>query len=432
VKVLLVVHGFPPEQLGGTELHTAALAESLAEAGHEVFVFAANRHYEPERRLVRDRDRDGLHLRVVDVPITEDFALTVEDSWVRSKFERYLDEVTPDVVHVQHLLYLGFDLIEAAKLRGIPVAVTLHDFWFQCPRTHSRPSDRHPFRGRLWGLACARHAGAPSLARVRGLVAEGRVRETLRAHLARPGRARVQLDLADAVLTPSEFVRERFVRFGVARDKLVVVPNPVAVGALGEQSGPEAPIDFGFVGSIAPAKGVHVLCEAFARVDGDSRLRIFGRSDDAEYLEALTPFFGSRVRYEGEFPAGQIDEVYGRFDVLVVPSLVEESFSLVAAEAQAFGRPVIASRIGALPEIVHHEQNGLLVAPGDAGPLAEALRRLQDVACARQLGASARRPDTPERYAVRMEEIYSGVIGARAPRRGRPLARTNTHPSFCR
>jgi glycosyltransferase involved in cell wall biosynthesis len=432
VRVLLVVHGFPPAQLGGTELHTAALAGSLAEAGHEVFVFAGNRHYEPERRLVRDVSTGGLQVRVADVPITEDFAFKVEDPWVRGEFERYLDEVEPDVVHAQHLLYLGLDLIEAAKLRGIPVVVTLHDFWFQCPRVHPQPSERHPFGRRLWGLACACHAGAPSLARLRGLIAEGRVLKTVRSHLARPGKARRQLDLADVVIAPSELLRERFVRFGVARDKLVVVRNPVALEAPTEQNVAEAPIDFGFIGSIVPAKGVHVLCKAFARIDGGSRLWIFGRSDDAEYLETLAPYLGSRVRYEGEFPGARIDEVYGRFDVLVVPSLVEESFSLVAAEAQAFRRPVIASRIGALPEIVEHERNGLLVPPADVELLAEALERLQDVALVRRLGASARRADTPERYAARMEEIYAGMMGADAPSPTRYPARTNTHPSFCR
>lgn len=432
MRVLLVVHGFPPEQVGGTELHTATLAESLVQAGHEVFVFAGNPHYEPERRLVRDRDQNGVRVRVLDVPITADFALKVEDSWVRAEFERYLDEVKPDVVHVQHLLYLGLDLIEAAKLHGVPVVVTLHDFWFQCPRIHPRPSEQHPFRGRLWGLACARHAGAPSLARTRGLIAQGRVRETLSAHLARPGLARRQLDLADAVIAPSEFVRGRFLRFGVARDKVVVVPHSVAVPARTGDEGPKAPVDFGFVGSIAPAKGVHVLCEAFTRVNGGSRLWLFGRSDDGQYLETLAPHLGSRVRYEGELPAGRINEAYERFDVLVVPSLVEESFSLVTAEAQAFGRPVIASRIGALPELVEHDRNGLLVPPGDVRRLTEALERLQDVALVRRLRSSARRPDSPARYASRVEEIYAGLTGDPAPSTTRDPARANTRPSFCR
>jgi glycosyltransferase involved in cell wall biosynthesis len=393
VRILFVVHGFPPDAQGGAELHTASLASSLAESGHDVFVFAAGRRGNPGE--VWDDSYERVDVRRIGVSVAADFAMKLEDGWVRTEFERFVDEVRPDVVHVQHLLYLSLDLVETAAQRAPVTAVTLHDFWFQCPRIHLT-EERHPLRGPAWGLACARHHEIRSL----------------RRHVRRARLARRQLAAADVVIAPSRFVYERFRRFGVPARKLVVVPHATDAWS-SAAPGLAPPIDFGFVGSIAPAKGVHVLCEAFARVPDGSRLKIFGRSDDPAYMDALASSFGERVRYEGEFDHGRVGEVFDRFDVLVVPSLVQESFSLVTLEGLASRRPVIASHVGGIPELIEHGKNGLLVTPGDVDSLAGAMTRLQDVDAVRRLQTAARPPLSPEAHARRMEGLYAAAAAGR-------------------
>lgn len=410
MRIVLVVHGFPPDRLGGTELHTAALARNLAEAGHDIFVFAGNPCRPSEERRVRDRREGDVLVRTLDVPVDADFAMELGASWVRTEFERFLDEVGPDVVHVQHLLYLGLDLISASKDRGLPVVVTLHDFWLQCPRIHPAPKDRHPFRGSLWGLACAWHHEGAFFRHALGTLRRPGLGRTVGRHVDRARVARRQLELADRLIAPSEFVRERFLRFGVSPEKVVTIAHGVEVGRRREPAGPT---DFGFVGSIAPAKGVHVLCEAFARVRGPSTLRIYGRSEDRDYLASLAPHFDSRIRYEGEFDPVDIDRVFDSFDVLVAPSLVEETLSMAVLEAQAFGRPVVASRIGAIPELVEHGRNGLLVPPGDARRLSEAIVRMQDASEVRRLQSAVERPASHRRYRRRMEAIYEALLPSR-------------------
>lgn len=86
----------------------------------------------------------------------------------------------------------------------------------------------------------------------------------------------------------------------------------------------------------------------------------------------------SRVSLRPLFPAGHRERVFGSFDVLLVPSMVRESFSLVCREALVAGVPVIASRCGGPEEIIRHEENGLLFEPGDAEGLAASMSRCLD------------------------------------------------------
>ncbi len=401
MRVLYVVHGFPPEERAGTELHTEAVARRLEKLGHETFVFAASRRL-PAGETAPLEGREGLR---VGVRLGADSTLSVRNPEARRALEAYLDEVQPDVVHVQHLLFLGADAIEAVKARGIPVVVSLHDAWFQCPAVHLGPRDHHPLPGPAWGLACFWHHGRPGLLGTASLARRGVLGSEVRRYLARPHVLRRQLRAADAVLVPSKFLRRSFMRFGVAGGRIRVLPHPAEPVTVVPRA-PARPISFGFVGSLATHKGVEVLCEAFARTGGDATLTLYGRCQDPALLERLKPYFGERIRYAGEFDRSRLEDVYGSLDVVVVPSLVQESFSLAAQEARSFGRPVIASRIGALPELVVHGEDGVLVPPGDVGTLAAALERLSDPDEVTRLGAAAPVSLGPEEHARLLERLY--------------------------
>jgi glycosyltransferase involved in cell wall biosynthesis len=414
VRVLYVVHGFPPEEQAGTELLTAKVTGQMAELGHETFVFAASRHVPPGET----KTLNGPAGRLLGVAVGADYSLEVVDPEIRRELERCLDELRPDVLHVQHLLFLSADVIEAAKARGIRVVVSVHDFWFQCPLIHPGPGDRHPFRGRWWGLACFWHHDRPGILGVASLARRGLLRSCVRLHLERSRVLRRQLEAADIVVAPSEFVRRSFERFGVRGGRLHVLPHGVEPRPT-EPASPVSPVRFGFVGSLTPHKGVDVLCEAFSRTEGDSTLTLFGRCDDPMFFGRLTPYLGSRIRYEGEFEHERLADVYGQFNVLIVPSRVHESFSLVAAEAQAFGLPVIASRVGAIPELVDEGKNGLLVPPGDVRALAAAIVRASDPHEVDRLRLGVPAPMGLEEHAQRLDAVYRALVprarGGRAP-----------------
>jgi len=167
-------------------------------------------------------------------------------------------------------------------------------------------------------------------------------------------------------------------------------------------------VRFGFVGSIVPHKGVDVLLSA-ARSLGVEPVLIGAAP------EGVPP----GVRWLGELGHDRIEDAFAEMDVLVVPSLVPESFSLVAHEAQALGIPVVASRIGALPELVQDGVNGLLVSPGDVRGLTRALRRLSSPQEVLRLQAGARAPLAPREHARRLEILYTELRGQGATAPGR-------------
>ncbi len=214
MRVLQVVHGYPPHQLGGTEIHTRAVARALAARGHQVWVFAARPHdaAQPSRPEVI---RDG----PIVVTWIDGATDRLIDPGVRRRFERLMDDVAPDVVHVQHHLHLSGDLVEAAHLRSMPTVVSLHDPWFQCRLAWVGPRDRHPFPGRAWGVACAWHGILRRPRIAASLLRRGRLPGALLDTLVAPSVMRRQLASADALVAPSTFVIDTFVRFGVSRER---------------------------------------------------------------------------------------------------------------------------------------------------------------------------------------------------------------------
>lgn len=406
MRVGLVTHRFPPEGRGGTETHVALSARSLAQLGHEVEVLAG-------RPGEAHRVHDGEGIRRLETPLTEEYALARPDPWVRREFERWLDETAPDVVHVHHLLFLAPDLVVSARERGVPVVVTLHDLWFQCALVHAGAAHSRA----AWGLACFLHAELMPPRKVLSLVRRRRLRSRLVAHVERPRRLRDQLACAGRVLAPSHFIAARYAAFGVPR--VDVLPHPVAVPWRPPRR-PATPVRFGYVGALVAHKGVDVLLEAASRAGIEPRL--VGSAVDG---------VPEGARWLGEVGHADIGDALGAIDVLVVPSLVPESFSLVAHEAQALGIPVVASRIGALPELVQDGVNGLLVPPGDVGALARALRRLSSPDEVRRLQDAARAPLAPRDHARRLELVYAEVTRSRATAPGR-RSRASSRPRLPR
>lgn len=150
---------------------------------------------------------------------------------------------------------------------------------------------------------------------------------------------------------------------------------------------PEDPFVVLYVGSLEPRKGVDTLLRALAQADGlgDWRCEVIGGGPTAKSLHVLADRLGisGRVDFLGQRPSGEVASAYARASVVVVPSIIgprgrTEGIPNVIMEALAHTRPVIASDVSGVPELVEHEVSGLLVPPGDVGALAEAMRQTRN------------------------------------------------------
>lgn len=413
MRICLVAHGFPPVERTGVEGYTRALAEALARAGHRVEVFVPRRDPVLADMALRREERDGYAvnwLTTNQAPETPRQALVQPE--VTRAFAAFLERERPEIVHFHHLLKLGLGLVEAAQSRGIPCVYTAHDYFAVCHRyTLLRPDLTHcDVRGDA--RACARcdlalsHLNqqpdlgdyqmgvlptqlAPSAwARLEGLLADrleehGVASEEFeQLHGERRALDRLRAETFarfDLVLAPSRYLLAELERGGLAPERLAHQELGFACADLAAVP-PPAPtrgsVRFAFLGGLSKHKGVHVLLEAFSRVPRGAELAVWGHSSDRAYVEFLRARCGAvGAQWRGAYERADLPRILADVDALVVPSIWVENWPLVIHEGFAARRPVLASRIGALPECVHDGENGLLFTPGDPDDLARVLRR---------------------------------------------------------
>jgi len=128
------------------------------------------------------------------------------------------------------------------------------------------------------------------------------------------------------------------------------------------------------------AKGVHVLIKALAKIKkacNKEFIAIFiGDGEHKAYFETLARFLNINADFLGKVSEEILEEYYKEADLVVVPSLFPELFGLVILEAMSYGKPVIASRIGGIPELVLHEETGFLFEPNNVDALAKYIKIL--------------------------------------------------------
>jgi glycosyltransferase involved in cell wall biosynthesis len=201
-------------------------------------------------------------------------------------------------------------------------------------------------------------------------------------HIAeRPGLrklARLTLRRAKVIGVVSEALRREVIDLlNVDPAKVVVLRMPVQMPVPADLTPPvdPPPLRLVCVGRLAREKGFGVLLDALAMLDGPVSLDVFGDGPARAELEAAARAGDVDVRFHGARPRAEIAETLAHAHALVVPSL-REGLGIVALEALAVGRPVIASGTGGLVETVVDGDDGILVPPGDPHALADALRRL--------------------------------------------------------
>jgi GT2 family glycosyltransferase len=231
--------------------------------------------------------------------------------------------------------------------------------------------------------------------------------------------------LVTSFVAPSQAIRDRFVDFGIAAQRISVADNGIDLSAFAApvyRSRPR-PLRVAFVGTMMASKAPHVLVDALERLPrGAAEAVLIGpyaayHGDDS-YRERLESFAGNPdVRLVGALDHGAIPAALRDVDAIVVPSIWPENSPVIIHEAFAAGIPVVASRIGGIPELVEHGRNGLLFEPGDSDGLAQMLERLIDEpGLLDSLRRGTRRVRTLEEDVHSSRQLYAEVALRRSER----------------
>jgi glycosyltransferase involved in cell wall biosynthesis len=416
MRILHLVHQYPPEFVGGVELYTQTLARQLAQRDHLVSVCVPSITAAAE--LVHLAMEDGVS--VYRVPISPRSSTAIFTStFGHKRFSRawihVLDQARPDLVHIQHLMGLPVDLVTTLQQRDLPFVVTLHDYYYFCANalllTNYDQSicggPQHYFNCGHCAAARAghNHAWAALFAAPIMAVRNRRLRSVIRP--------------ARKVIVPTHFVAELYRRqLDLPLEHMVIIPHGVAVpDSIPMRQRTEGQrLQLIYIGGIAPHKGVHVLIDAVNQLPPEKiQLAVYG---DLAAFPAYAADLQQRARnpgitFAGKIPHAQVWDVLRNGDVLIVPSLAYESSSLIMQEAFAMQTPVIASDLGALRETALRG-GGLLFPPGDVLALRDLLGRLSDEpAQLERLRANLKQPCSSAAHLAEIEALYGEVLEAR-------------------
>ena len=440
MRVDLLVHAFPPDSTGGTELYALRLALGLANHGHRVRVLtyggapgadhaaagqpieAAHAPGDPASgypKVVRLR----FSLDDTDNPMRDEYDNPRVAEFVRAQWSTDL----PDIVHVAHCGYLSSAPLAVAAELGIPSLVTLTDLWALCPVgtllrhdgrlctgpqrigqcvrciTHMGPraarfarwTDALP----AWALGTGvRLAHLPPLRRVPAAT-------WLAALAQRADHIRTRMLTAHALLSPSRFQIALFERNGYPAGSIRWAPHGIPAphtlrAAQPPPVGDDEPLRLGYIGPLEAHKGAHLPLEAFVHLAAGARATLRyagalpGPGRDEAYARALlariqqTP----NVVHTGPFPNQDVGAALDGLDVLIVPSLCYENTPTIIYEALAHGTPVLGSDQGGVRELIEQYSGGWLFPRGDAQSLAQQLRLLVADPVVPRIAAAAIRP----------------------------------------
>ncbi len=402
--------------MAGAEIYAFNLAREMKARALDISVLSpAHRKGVPEYSVVEEIYQDLRVLRLNNnYTALHALDLSYADPDLEARFDEVLASEKPDIIHLHHTIGTTANSATIAKARGIPVVLTLHDFWFHCPRGQRMTPRRHlckevqPWRCALcvakkrgrYGFdwlhsflaGTSRDAiGKNALSRAVEVLPRlaGQVfREAGTAPIKRRQRVMVKnLAAVDLILAPSRFIADEYIRQGAPADRVVFSEYGMDHSRFEQMKTkarkPGDPIRFAFTGTLLQTKGIELLIKAFQGIPfGAATLDLHGSAqgpDPLGYtvrLKSMNQHPG--LRFRGRFDNLNIAEIMAEIDVLCVPSLWWENAPLTLHEAAMSNTAVVTSGHGGMAEFVERFGNGLTFEPGSEDSLAATLRRFLD------------------------------------------------------
>ena len=437
MKIVQVIHDYWPNYKLGAENYTHDLAHQLAENQHKVLIFTVEPGALKEKKEIYQEGK----VKVTKIHFPKFKSYFFKQTFLSPKMEKYFEEFIkrekPDIVHLEHLINHSLGYAKILVKHNIPFIYSIHDYWFKCPyiRAYSpqgcsdctacinRKLKKQGWRGMLLKTLSWSQAGLKK-------------REKSFKYL---------FDQTARVIVFSDFVKNQLIDFGVSSEKIMKVrpglnsklinlqisfPKDSAKSSSQldqtDRSADPIPIRFGFLGHGNPSKGLELLINTFFKLIRENKktnknfakppqLFIFGKYSElsSKTVRKLKEMAKNKnVFLEGLYNHTQdLAKIMQKIDVVVIPSLWNETYNLVLDEARVFRKPVIVSNRGALPERVNHLKDGLIFDPQKPGSLTKALAQFinnQDLVS--QLAKNSPPVHSMKEHSKKIQNLYRKIL----------------------
>jgi glycosyltransferase involved in cell wall biosynthesis len=367
MKILYFIHQFYPKDYTGTEKFVLHLATMMQLFGHNVKVITFDRH---NGKFSKKHGDIYIHEYLYHSISVTSFRfkqfnpnqnILLENEKIHDFSQDIFCYEKPDIVHVAHVQKVG-EFVSTLITLGIPYVITLTDFWLLCPNSILVTSEGNlclgPDKGSECFMRCPQYEHQMIVNRLK-------IAERYLTH-------------AQKVVAPSSFLGNIFLR-EYPDLNIRVIPygmnyNNIQMNTKTYHN--DQPIVIGYAGSFQYHKGVHVLINAFKKLQNDTlMLKIYGSFGLEAELRDLARG-DQRIQFCGVFSEDQISEFFNSTDLLVVPSLWHENNTMIMREALSHNVPVVVSNVGGMTEMVKNGVNGFTFKVGNSEDLKRVLEKI--------------------------------------------------------
>jgi len=441
---MINAHGFPPNQVGGGEWRAYRTALRLKARGHSVQVVAIDDiNHKGSDLIIKEEQIDDIDVVRLsfDKSIVQDWQF--RNQLIGGYIANRLKNEDFDIFHLISGARNTGSVIQAARQAGIPVVVSLTEFYWICPRNTLLKNTGELCPGPNSVLECSlclfnrqlnkkvRYSVLNRLTYgIYGKALQMASRNAfLRKKLGVPEKTwylkqwlnflRETLLQANKLIAPSQFLLNMYTKSGIPKRLFSLCRQGLDTSLWDSvlQDEYRGPLRFGFVGNLFPHKGADILIKAFSRLNfsnQSSRLNIFGNFDkNPDYVDRLRSLVkdDELISFRGGFDNRTVPKVFSEIDVLVVPSVWYENSPNVILEAYACKIPVIASDVGGMAELVQPGISGDLFHLGDVEALSNLMYHIaNNPAILKNWRDRIPRVKQIEEEMNDLEAIYSSVI----------------------
>lgn len=312
-----------------------------------------------------------------------------------------IKKTKPDLVHCHNIYHqLTPSIIGAAKKLGVPVVLTLHDYKPVCP-TYNRLQNSKP---------CSKCLDGDFSQVLRNKCADGSVSKSALLYLeSTVQRLMGNYEKVDAFIAPSQFMQQSIAK-RIPENRIKQLYNGIDINAIDAN---QADDDYVlYIGRLVPEKGVETLLKSHANSGKNWSLKVAGTGPLLDVLKAQY----SPSIFVGHLSGDALKATIEKASIVVVPSEWYENCPMSVLEAMAYGKPVVGSRMGGIPELIEDGKTGLLYEAGNVNELAVAINKLMASSTLRQEMGVAGRQRVTKHFSLNkhnkgLVEIYKFALG---------------------